>query len=129
MWDANVNEEERAHLDALGARLGDIRRAVEENAAAPVPGQRAEDLEERVDEAWRLAGERAEIPEDARPVLTGMLRDGTTIRAVAEKFTLTKYTARTWLEKLRGEGLVYVDGERKAARWRLAPPPGEGDAQ
>jgi hypothetical protein len=40
-----------------------------------------------------------------------------------------KWTARTWLENLRGKGAAYVVGTRAAARWKLTPPPGEGDSQ
>jgi transposase-like protein len=58
-----------------------------------------------------------------------MLEEGTTIGAAAERFGVKKWQARKWLEWLRIAGAAHVDGERSAARWRLAPPLGEGDAQ
>jgi hypothetical protein len=39
---------------------------------------------------------------------------------------VSKWTARTYLERLRTEGLVRMEGERRTARWLLAEP-GGGD--
>lgn len=129
-WEKDMDDSERGRLDAIAAKLGGARRMLAEDAAAPKPPRVSPEEREAVTaEAWRKAGEEAEIPEEARGQLLRMLGDGTTISAVAAAFGLSKYAARTWLENLRGQGAAYVDGERKAARWRLAPPPSDGDAQ
>jgi hypothetical protein len=39
---------------------------------------------------------------------------------------VSKWTARTYLERLRGEGLVRMEGEKRTAKWLLAEP-GGGD--
>lgn len=130
MWNTPMDKSIQARNDAIHQRLADAGRMLAETAAMPSPplvdpAERAAFTAER----WRQVGEQAQIPEEARPRLLEMLREGTTAPAVAAAFEVSKWTARTWLENLRLGGAAYVDGERKAARWRLAPPPGDGDAQ
>jgi aldehyde dehydrogenase (NAD+) len=51
---------------------------------------------------------------------------GTTISEVTTTLGVSKWTARTYLERLRTEGLVRMEGEKRTARWLLNEP-GEGD--
>lgn len=135
----DMNDREREKLDRLAAKLGGARRVITEVRRRPAPPDvPAEALAAQVAEDWRQVGVEAVIPDAARPRLLEMLaappsaedpRGGTTSTAVARAFGVSKWTARTWLEALRGEGVGYVDGVKKAARWRpAAPPPAGGEA-
>jgi hypothetical protein len=125
----DVDEDTRAAFASLDEKLRAVRRMNAETAAMPRPDVSPQEAAAAAEEAWRKVGEEAEIPPEAAERLLGMLREGTTAGSVAQAFGVSKWTARTWLEKLRGQGAAYVDGERKAARWRLAPPPEQDDAQ
>ena len=125
----DVDDDTRAAFSALDAKLKGVRRMNAETNAMPRPEMSPEAAEAAAEEAWRQVGEQAEIPAEVMERLLGMLREGTTAGGVARALAVSKWTARTWLEKLRGQGAAYVDGEKRAARWRLAPPPPEGDAQ
>lgn len=131
--DATDHPDTDARAARVREKLAGARQALEEAAALPrpVPGLSPEQRAARAAERWRQVGEAARIPDGALPRLLEMLGgEGTTISRVAAEFRVKPWTARTWMEKLRGEGLVHVAGERKAARWRLlAPPPDGGDAQ
>ena len=124
-----MDDRERGRLDAIAAKLGGARRMLAETTAMPQPEISPEAREAAAAEAWRQVGEAAQVPAEALAPLLEMLGEGTTAPAVAKRFGVSKWTARTWLENLRGKGAAYVDGERKAARWRLAPPLPGGDAQ
>lgn len=129
-WETEMDDRERGRLDALAAKLGTARRTIEEGRARPAPPQAdPEALAALTAEGWRQVGEAAQVPGEALGPLLEMLEGGTTISAVATRFDVKKWTARTWLENLRGKGAAYVVGERAAARWMLTPPPGEGDTQ
>jgi len=133
----DMGDRERAMLDGIAAKLGGARRMITETMARPAPPEvPREALDALTAERWRQVGVEAVIPEDARPRLLEMLaappsaadpRGGTTNSAVAREFGVSKWTARTWLQNLRNGDAAYVDGEKKAARWRLGPPPAEGD--
>lgn len=133
LWEMNVDEDTRARIDGIHAKLDRARRVIAETAALPkrlpITPEGREARAALAAERWRQVGEAAEIPADARGGLLALLGEGTTISAVAKTLGVKQWTARTWLEKLRGENLAYVDGERRGARWRLAPPPGDGDAE
>lgn len=127
-WEMDMGDRERAMLDGIAAKLDGARRMITETMARPAPPEVSpEILAAHVAERWRQVGVEAVIPEDARSRLLEMLGQGTTIRLVAMEFGVKKWTARTWLQKFRGEGLAYVDGARSTARWRLSPPPPDGD--
>jgi len=71
----------------------------------------------------------SEFPEAARSRLMTFLadQDGITISHAAAELRVTKWVARVWLEQLRKEGAVRLDGRNRGARWRLAALP-ESDA-
>jgi hypothetical protein len=125
----DVPEDMRAAFAALDAKLAGVRETLAETAAMPRPEVPPEVRAAYAAEQWRLIGEEAKIPAEARPRLTEMLAEGTTIGAVAAEFGVTKPVARGWLQKYRNANAAYVDGERRGAKWRLATPPGDGDAQ
>jgi hypothetical protein len=122
----DMDEETRGRFAALNAKLDGVRQVVAETAAMPRPPEVAADaIAAVVAERWRQVGEAAQIPAEAHGPLLEMLEHGTTTPAVARRFEVSKWTARTWLENLRGRNVAYVAGERSKARWRLAPPPEE----
>lgn len=128
-WDRELHDPEedsmdpdaRATIAGVDRKLEEIRRMREETAALPGPPDvPPEVLEAFHAERWRKVAEAAQIPDEARPDLLEMLREGTTAAQITEKFKITKWTARTWLERLREEGAARVVGERRTAKWVLA---------
>ncbi len=108
-----------AKIDATNA---DTRRinAESEQIIANLPDVPPEKMRESAATRWRQVGEQAEIPEEARGRLMALLAAGTTIRPAAEALGVSVWTMRTWLQKLRDQGIAVLEGEKKAARWRLA---------
>jgi hypothetical protein len=129
MWKAPMDESTAARNAAIHRKLTDASRSLAVAAAIPRPEPVAPETRAAFTaERWRQVAD--EPPRQVLGPLLGMLEEGTTISAVAGQFTGgKKWQARKWLEYLRLAGAAYVDGERSAARWRLAPPLGEGDAQ
>lgn len=130
-WETEMDSNERGRLDAIAAKLGNARRIVTETAAMPRPPEMPPEAHAAfVAEAWRQVGERAEILGEFRPELMRLLAQegGTTAPAVAAAAGIKKWRALTWLTALRNEGVACLDGEKRGARWRLAPPPAGGDA-
>lgn len=124
LWKMNLDEGTRAKLVAVHEKLGAARGALAETAALPKPPEVSrEALAAHTAERWRQVAEAAEIPEGARPQLMELLGGGTTISAVAARFEVSKWTARTWLENLREHGLARLDGKGRGAQWRAASPP------
>lgn len=129
-WEMDMGDREREMLASLAAKLGGARRLLTETLNRPAPPEASpEAVAAQVAERWWKVGEAAEIPAGNRPRLVEMLGGGTTISTVAREFEVTKWTARQWLQRLRNENVAYVDGTRATAKWRLAPPPADGDAQ
>jgi hypothetical protein len=151
----NIHEGEQASLDALdqdmeehlgalddsdplrrqwieqGRRNAETRRQLEESMAQPVPDISHDDLVAHAEARWRQLGEETVIPDDARGPLLRLLAAGTTISEAARELCVSKWTARTYLERLRVDGLAQITGKGRGARWVAAPPPGnteEGDA-
>jgi hypothetical protein len=110
----------RKRLAEIDARNAATRKLLEETAALPKPPEvDPEAWKASVAERWRQVGEQANLSENDRNVLIGLLRNGTTIGGLAEALKVSKWTARTYLEKLRNEGLVRLEGEKRSARWLL----------
>lgn len=122
-FDMHIDPDMRRRLAEIEARNNDTRRLLGESAQIrdQAPEVPPEVLAAFTADRWRQVGEQARIPGEAREPLLALLRKGTTASEVAETLKITKWIARTWLERLRNEGLAYVDGEKRAARWRLTP--------
>ena len=54
-----------------------------------------------------------------RETLTGLLVGGTTITEASEALGVSKWTARSYLQKFRNERKAWIDGKGRGARWRL----------
>jgi len=115
---------------AQGGRLAETRRELEAAAAEPVPDIPREQLVAHAEAQWQQLEESTEIPEAHRETLLALLAAGTTISEVAGALEVSTWTARTYLGRLRTEGLAQITGNGRGARWRAASPPastGEGD--
>jgi hypothetical protein len=122
----DMDKETRGRFAELNAKLGGVRQMNAETAAMPKPPEASPEVRAAfVAEQWRQVDEQAQIPPEVVAPLMEMLEAGTTAPAVARRFGVSKWTARTWLENLRGRNVAYVAGERSKARWLLAPPPEE----
>lgn len=132
---AALDQEAEAHMDSLDAedplrrRLAEIgkrndetRRQIAETAAMPMPDLTHDQLIAHAAARWQELGEKTIIPDEAREVLLRLLAAGTTIPEVARTLDVSKWIARTYLERLRGEGLVRMEGEKRTARWLLTDP-------
>jgi DNA-directed RNA polymerase specialized sigma24 family protein len=128
------------HLDSLhandplhrrwieqGKRNDETRRLLAESAAEPMPDIPHDQLVAHAAERWRQVGEATVIPDEAREVLLRLLAAGTTISEVARTLEVSKWTARTYLERLRTEGLALLAGKGRGARWIAAPQEAGGD--
>lgn len=125
--EGSMDPDARATITGVNRKLDEVRRIREETAAMPGPPDvPPEVLEAFHAERWRRVGEEADIPPAAMDTLLGLLAEGTTIGQVAEALGVTRWIARTYLEKLRGKGVAEVTGERRAAKWVLAEPGGDG---
>ncbi len=119
-----LDPELRARLQRMDARNAETRRVLEQTAAIPLPDISHEDQVAHAAARWRQLGESTDIPDDAREALLQLLVAGTTISKVADALGVTRWVARTYLERLRTEGLVRMEGEKRTARWLLAEPAG-----
>lgn len=135
-WDSELDNPEedsmdpdaRATIAGVNRKLNAASRMAAESAAMEGPPDvPPEVLEAFHAERWRKVGEEAEIPDGDMERFREMLAAGTTISEVMEAFGISRWTARTWLEKLRGKGIAKVVGERRAAKWILTEA-GDDDA-
>lgn len=127
-WEIEMDpQSEAARRAAIRGKLAGVRQVLEETAARPAPPQvDPAALAAHTAARWRQIAE--EPPRELLGPLLEMLAAGTTISAAEKRFGVGKWQARKWLEWLRLTGAAYVDGERSARRWKLAPPLAEGDA-
>jgi hypothetical protein len=127
-WDMELDDGMQARLRELDAKNNATADFIAETAAMPRgPGVDPEKLRESAAERWRQVGDQAEIPTESLGKLLELLEGGTTTSQVAEALKIGKWTARTWLEKLRGQGVAQIEGAGRGARWILvASPDGDG---
>lgn len=111
-----------------GRRNDETRRILAESAAEPVPDIPHDDLVAHAEARWRELGESVSIPDGARGTLLRLIAAGTTISEAARVLEVSKWTARTYLERLKVDGLAQIAGKGRGARWVAATPPQEGDA-
>lgn len=116
----------REQLARIDAKNDDTRRLATEaqQVAASTPHADPEKLRESAAERWRQAAEQEDFPEAARESLIAMLAgEWPGMRKAAERFGVSLWTLRCWLERLRLEGIAEVTGKKGGARWRLADRP------
>lgn len=77
---------------------------------------------------WKQVADETKIPPEMRERLLGLLAgEGTSISKAAEALGVKPWPVRKWLERLRSEGLVRIEGEKRGQRWRLNDAPENGD--
>jgi FaeA-like protein len=128
---AAYDQEAEAHMAGLGdddlharwrmqgEKLAATRRALEETPKADIPDIPHDHLVAHAEAQWKALGQATDIPAEAREPLLRLLAAGTNISEVANALSVSKWTARTYLERLRTEGLVRMEGEKRTARWLL----------
>lgn len=119
-WEPDMDDDMRRRLAEIEARNAATRGFIAETTALPKPPEVSpEALAASTAERWRQVGEQANLSENDRNVLIGMLQgDGTTAPAVAAKLSVTPFVARGYLQKLANEGLVRLEGKGRGSRWR-----------
>jgi hypothetical protein len=122
-----LDDDMRTRLRKMGERNAETRRILEEAAAAPLPDISHDDQVAHAAARWRQLGEATDIPDEAREILLSLLVAGTTISKVAEALGVTRWVARTYLERLRAEGLARIEGSGRSSRWMADDPPAGGD--
>jgi hypothetical protein len=126
-WEPDMDDDMRSRLAAIDARLGGVRKIIAETAALPMPPEvPAEALAASTAERWRQVGEQAQISPDHREIMLGLLKEGTTIGAVSKALGVTTWTARTYLQKLKDEGVARLEGKGRGSRWHTTE---SGDAK
>ena len=113
----------RGRLRKMGGRNAETARVLAESAAVPLPDIPHADQVAHAAARWRQVGEGTVIPDEARDQLLGLLAGGVAARAAAEALGVTPWTARTYLERLRLDGLAHTAGKGRAARWAAGPDP------
>lgn len=111
-----------------GKRNDETRRILAESAAEPLPDIPREQLVAHAAERWRQIGEKTVIPDEHRERMLALLAAGKiSASKLAAEIGVTPYTARTYLERLRIDGLARPDGKGRAAGWIAAQPTEDGD--
>jgi DNA-directed RNA polymerase specialized sigma24 family protein len=110
-----------------GKRNDETRRILAESAAVPDPDVTPEQRAAFTAARWQQLGEGTDIPDEARAVLLQLLAAGTTISAAATALDASRWVARTYLERLRTEGLAELAGKGRGARWVTPPQDVSGD--
>ena len=130
-WDKELNaavpDDLRARWLKQGERLEEIRRDLAETAKTPIPDISHEDLVAHADAQWRQIGEKTVIPDDHRTRLLALLTVKISAGNVAQALGVTPWIARTYLERLRLDGLARAVGKGRGAGWIGVQPPQDGD--
>lgn len=120
-WSMDMDDVTRTRLRELDRKLGRTAGILAETQALPpAPDVPAEKLRESSEERWRQVGDQADLSPEHRQALLDLLKDGTTITAATEALGVSTWTARSYLQVLRNEGLARIDGKGRGARWRTA---------
>lgn len=117
----------RETLRRIDARNDDTRRIQAEIASIQIPDVPADVAADATAQRWKQVADAAEIPPGKRERLIALLGAGTSLRESADVLGVSVWTVRTWLERLRSEGVVEIAGKGRAARWVLRPAVTEGD--
>jgi hypothetical protein len=124
---AAVPDELRARWLKQGEKLAGIRRDLEETAKMDIPDISHDDQVAHAEAQWRQIGEKTVIPDAHRARLLELLAVKVSAAEVARVLEVTPWTARTYLERLRLDGLAQAVGKGRGAGWVAAQPPEDGD--
>lgn len=119
-----LDDDLRAQWRRTGRKIDGARRELAEAGEAVPDDLPKEALEGAADAEWGKLGAATDIPQADRVRLLDLLKAGTTRAEVARTLGVSPWTSRMYLERLRAEGRVRVEGDRRTARWVLAEPDG-----
>jgi transposase-like protein len=121
--EGTVTDEQRDQLRRIDERNAQTRQILNNTQMPDMTGVTPEQLAAFRQARWDQVAASTDIPPEARERLLGLLGgEGTTISRAAEALGVKQWTMRKWLERLRAEGLVHVEGEKRGRRWRLTSP-------
>ena len=107
----------------------DSARILAETGELPETTVTREQSETHALARWNQLAEQTEIPPEVRDRLYRLLSgEGMSGRGLGEKLGVKRAAIMTWLNRLRFEGLITLEGEKRGARWRLTEPQ-DGDGQ
>jgi hypothetical protein len=126
-----LDDDMRTRLRKMGERNDETRRTIAETAAAPAPDISREDQFAHARARWDQEAEGTEIPPDMREKLLGLVAgEGISARRAVDALGIpeaSRAKVTWWLNRLRWEGSVTLEGKGRAAKWKLVPPPDGGD--
>lgn len=97
------------------------------NDLGEVPDIPQDQLDKITKDAWHQLAEQTVIPVQHRAELLSLLSgEGTTIAALREALGVKEWTARKYLNHMRDQGWVEVQGEKRGARWVIISRPPDG---
>lgn len=132
----DMDDNTRRQIDELrastDAKLQRAREIIAETAAMPKPPEVSqEEVKAFAARRWEQAAEETEIPPDIRARMLELLAgDGMSGRKIADALgkDVKRSSVMWWLNRLRWEGVIRLEGKGRAARWQLTadgePPQG-----
>lgn len=122
----------RARWRKQGERLAETRQVLAETAAMPQPETTPEQRAAYTRAMWDQEAAQTEIPADMRERLLGLVAgEGISARQAVNELGIpeaSRAKVTLWLNRLRWEGKVRLEGKGRAAKWKLVTPPDGGDA-
>jgi len=139
---AAYDQDMEAHMETLGPeddlrrrwiqqgeRIAETRRELEAAAAEPPPDIPREQLVAHAEAQWDEKAQHTEIPPDMRERLLALVAgEGISARQAVNALGIpeaSRAKVTFWLNRLRWEGVVQLEGKGRAARWKLVTPPPE----
>ena len=118
----------RDQLGKIRRTNAETRKILNETTVPDMSDVSESDLEAFAAARWKQVADETKIPAEMRERLLRLLAgEGTSISKAAEALGIKPYTSRKWLERLRSEGLIRIEGEKRGQRWRLNDAPENGD--
>ena len=117
----------RDKIRKIDARSADTRRILADIDAIDLPEVPAGKLAAHTAARWEQLAAATEIPAGARQALLALLAEageaGASGRRLADSLGVKRHLMMTWLNRLRSEGLICLEGTKSTSRWRLAGDP------
>jgi hypothetical protein len=129
---ASVPDDLRRRWLKQGEKLAETRRVLQETAAVPQPDVTPEEQAAYTRAMWDTEAEQTEIPPDIRARLLGLVAgEGISARQAVNALGIPeagRAKVTWWLNRLRWEGVVRLEGKGRGAKWKLVAASDGGDA-
>jgi len=126
-----LDDDMRTRLRKMGERNDQTRRTIAETSAMPEPDVSPEDRAAYTAAKWDREAENTVIPDDMRARLLELTAgEGISARQAVNALGVAEATRAKvtwWLNRLRWEGKVRLEGKGRGAKWKLVTPPDGGD--